>query len=73
MYYNDWTMQHLADQHQRELRRQAEAERLVRAASSRPDRLRWLIGLGQRLQAQHKVSVTLAALQIATERSGQTR
>ena len=73
MYYNDWTMQHLANQHQRELRRQAEAERLVRAASSRPDRSRWFIGLGQRLQARHKAIVTLAALQIATERSGQTR
>ena len=73
MYYNEWTMQHLADQHQRELRRQAEAERLVRTASSRPDRLRWFIGLGQRLQARHKAIVTLAALQIATERSGQTR
>jgi hypothetical protein len=84
MFYNDWTIQHLAAEHQRELRCQAEAERLAQAAVPRPDRLRWLTWLGQqliitgqRLQAQHKGAVTMAAtsaaLQAATERGCQTR
>lgn len=84
MFYNDWTIQRLAAEHQRELRCQAEAERFALAAVPRPDRLRWLNWLGQqliitgqRLQAQHKGAVTMAAtsaaLQAATERGCQTR
>jgi hypothetical protein len=84
MFYNDWTIQQLAAEHQRELRRQAEAERLAQAAVPQPDRSRWfhwlgqqLIITGQRLQAHHKAAVTMAAtsaaVQAATERGCQTR
>lgn len=80
MFYNDWMIQRLAAEHQRELRCQAEAERLAHAAVPRPDRWRWLNWLGQqliitgqRLQAHHKAAVTNAALQAATESGCQTR
>jgi hypothetical protein len=76
MINNDWTIKRLANEHQRELRRQAEAERLAQVAVPRPDRSRWLSWLGQqliitgqRLQAQHKAAVTSAALHAASRRS----
>ena len=80
MFYNDWTMQGLAAEHQRELRCQADAERFAQTAVPQPDRWRWLRWLGQqliitgeRLQAQHKAAMTLEAMQAATERGCQTR
>ena len=76
MFYTDWTIQHLAAEHQRELLRQAEAERGAKANQPRPDRARWLNWLGQqfiitgrRLQAHHKAAVTRAALHAAYHRS----
>ena len=85
MFYNDWTVTRLAAEHQRELRRQAEVERVTREQVPQPHRLgQWLSWLGQqliitgqRLRAQHKGAVTMAAtsaaLQAATERGCQTR
>lgn len=76
MSYNDWTMQHLAAERQRELLHQAEAERGAQARQPRPDRSRWLSWLGQqfiitgrRLQAHHKAAVTRAALHATYHRS----
>ena len=76
MFYNDWTIQRLAAEHQRELLCQAEAERFALAASPPPDRARWLnwlgrqlIVAGQRMQTHHTAAVTLTA----TERGCQTR
>ncbi len=77
MFYNDWAIQRLATLHQRELQRQAEAERFARAGARQPDRVgRWLNSLGgqlviigQRLQAQHRGVLTHAVLHTEYHRS----
>jgi hypothetical protein len=85
MFYNDWTIKRLADEHRRDLLCQAESERFARECVPQPHRwkywLSWLgqqlIITGQRLQEHHKAAVTMAAtsaaLQAATERGCQTR
>ena len=80
MFNNDWILLQLAKDRHNDLLRQAAQERLSRELVRQPSRLarglswlgKQLIITGQRLEANHKAAVTMAALHATYHRS-QTR
>ncbi len=77
MFPNDWTLRQLAQERQRDLRRQIEQDRLARSAESTYNRhghrfyevLDWLgrqlSMVGGRMQARHNAAMRAAALHAA--------